>query len=433
MDPLDKSRKQINGPFNAIRLEGKVGLIDKVIYLFLDRHDQLHSQKECDNIYAKDIHQYLAESFSDLNDSNRTYDFFLEIHTSELQKMQYGYSNPRPTNPKDIYLMETRKFFNKVFQHNPSENKVFRSEHFKNVRFHYIDIREYFEKYYFFDLGHLIDIMHQMWQYISIYPQEINTSINILFRFKNHCQLILDIMNGKIKRNDIKKLQIIKYVDYDSKEPPKQLTPEEEFENDVEYISYLLDKMFTKYNHKDIQQKLQKQAIILNDGLQSVIKDCNELIDMLNKLNSSIMEVPMHLKHKYNNFDNNFDYKYGPSQEELRDMIHTLYDYTDRLYTKFIFHYMKFMDIYFLRRFLDKDYVTNAIVYTGAWHSYVYIKILIETFGFKITHASFSTITDMEELNKEIPTREITELGEFFLPSIQSQCSDITYFPKKFL
>lgn len=92
------------------------------------------------------------------------------------------------------------------------------------------------------------------------------------------------------------------------------------------------------------------------------------------------------------------------------------------------------MDIYFLRRFLDKDYITNAITYTGSAHSNTYINILVKDFGFKITHASYSKIPDIDELNNIVKrTINSNDLGEYLYPPIQSQCSDVTHFPENFL
>ena len=94
--------------------------------------------------------------------------------------------------------------------------------------------------------------------------------------------------------------------------------------------------------------------------------------------------------------------------------------------------------MYFLRRFLDKDYVRNAIVYTGAAHSVSYIYILI-SIGFKITHVSKSKIKNMKKLNgaiskiKEFPSEQsIYELLVLFLPSKVKQCTDISNFPEDF-
>lgn len=73
---LSKSIKQVNGPINVVRLEGKVNDVRKVIYVFLDFHYGISRQTECENIYSKDIQLYLAENFGNLTKSDKIYDFF---------------------------------------------------------------------------------------------------------------------------------------------------------------------------------------------------------------------------------------------------------------------------------------------------------------------------------------------------------------------
>lgn len=117
--------------------------------------------------------------------------------------------------------------------------------------------------------------------------------------------------------------------------------------------------------------------------------------------------------------------------DELKDKLHYFYDR--------IFAYLaRIVDLYFMRRFLDKDYITNAIVYTGATHSLSYIYIL-RKLGFKITHCANCPIKDISELNKKVldvknfPFEEsIFELFDLFLTEDQIQCSNISDFPKKF-
>ncbi len=85
-----------------------------------------------------------------------------------------------------------------------------------------------------------------------------------------------------------------------------------------------------------------------------------------------------------------------------------------------------------MRRFLDKDYITNAITYTGSAHSCTYIEILTQEFDFVITHTSYSTISDLSELNRVVKTKKSTELDEIFYPPILNQCSELSNFPKNF-
>lgn len=81
---------------------------------------------------------------------------------------------------------------------------------------------------------------------------------------------------------------------------------------------------------------------------------------------------------------------------------------------------------------MDKDYITNAITYTGSYHSNVYIGILSRDFGFKITHVSYSKISDLGDLNKKIIKMDAGEMAELLYPPIKSQCSDLTKFPENF-
>ena len=93
------------------------------------------------------------------------------------------------------------------------------------------------------------------------------------------------------------------------------------------------------------------------------------------------------------------------------------------------------MDLYFLRRFLDKDYITNTILYCGGWHTMDIIYILVNEFKFKIIHST----TDINNINKIITSKN--KYGTILYHGIQTlikdktliQCSDISEFPKNFL
>nr|URM62503.1 hypothetical protein [Mimivirus sp.] len=111
-----------------------------------------------------------------------------------------------------------------------------------------------------------------------------------------------------------------------------------------------------------------------------------------------------------------------------------MYNILSTLDYVFVMFFARLMDIYFLRRFLDKKYITNAIVYTGMFHSTTYIQILIKNFDFKITHVSYSSINNMKELNNRIKTTNLgeKEINEIFLQKMYTQCSDMTNFPDMF-
>ena len=94
--------------------------------------------------------------------------------------------------------------------------------------------------------------------------------------------------------------------------------------------------------------------------------------------------------------------------------------------------YVLLVDLYFLRRFLDKDYITNGICYSGALHSSEYIHILIKYFNFKITHISHSD-KSANQLTQEIKKfKVIGETHKLINPDNPVQCSNISKFPKNF-
>ena len=106
-----------------------------------------------------------------------------------------------------------------------------------------------------------------------------------------------------------------------------------------------------------------------------------------------------------------------------------------------IFHsFSRLVDFYFLRRFLDKEYITNAIVYSGAAHSVAYIYML-HKIGFRITHCANCSIQDMDNLNdtvdrvRDLPSHGATnDLINMFVNSYENpiQCSDLSSFPEFF-
>jgi hypothetical protein len=91
------------------------------------------------------------------------------------------------------------------------------------------------------------------------------------------------------------------------------------------------------------------------------------------------------------------------------------------------------MDLYFLRRFLDKDYVKNAILYCGALHSISIMYILINEFKFKITHST----SNINNINNKIKNNKYENALYSGIQTLINnknviQCSDISSFPKNF-
>jgi hypothetical protein len=92
------------------------------------------------------------------------------------------------------------------------------------------------------------------------------------------------------------------------------------------------------------------------------------------------------------------------------------------------------MDMYLLKRLLDKDYVTNSVIYTGAEHSVNYIRLLVKYFDFKITHCAYLKDDNINKAEKYIKmSKDHRELNALFWPPELLQCSILRDWPKNFL
>nr|WBF71195.1 hypothetical protein [Megavirus caiporensis] len=407
MELLDPKIKNVNGPVNVVRMEGQVDGINKIIYLFMDIHIPIEYQTECENIYSQDINLYLAENFKKMSGTNKIYDFFLEMRPTHL-----SIKDPNMYVQRDIYIGQVMKFFHKIFNYDSDKNKVKISDMLPNIRLHYADIRDYFELNSYDEIKKTIEIMDSMWKNGYIDPRSLEI-LDIIRKLKTHFEFLIEILlpiNKSIPSNYNK--NIIKNINIGSNHS------EDELQSLRKDLIYLVDKMFNKYDNNNIKNIMLEQKIILANDLQELVKLCDNFINIHNKISyiASNDDTPASISNR--------------TRKNLTNMynILSILDYV------FVMFFARFMDIYFLRRFLDKKYITNAIVYTGMHHSMTYIQILVQNFDFKITHVSYSSIDNLKELNNRIKTTYSgeKEINEIFLQKMYTQCSDMTNFPDMF-
>jgi len=93
------------------------------------------------------------------------------------------------------------------------------------------------------------------------------------------------------------------------------------------------------------------------------------------------------------------------------------------------------MDIYFLRRFIDKDYIQNVISYTGNAHSIRILIFLLKNYNMEITHCVYST-QSIDYINKYVKSKNVDieknlyDVLQLFYNTDLKQCSDISDFPE---
>ena len=95
-------------------------------------------------------------------------------------------------------------------------------------------------------------------------------------------------------------------------------------------------------------------------------------------------------------------------------------------------------DLFFIRRFLDKNYIKNGILYTGHYHLTNIMYLLVKYFNFKVTHVY--NYTNINKINKYIlntPFKNLNYIDDInneflFLNSPIIQCSNLFDFPDDF-
>ncbi len=198
---------------------------------------------------------------------------------------------------------------------------------------------------------------------------------------------------------------------------------------DIKILTYLTQKIKTSYKYPKVKK-------VMNDLIDTSIKNFKLLVK---NIDDTIAEFTGYLDLLKNGNqlmrDNNTSrlYSYGPAYSTILKMIYNINDKIDKIqYEQYMTFFASFTDIYFLRRFLDKDYITNAIVYTGAFHSNTYVDVLVKNFDFRVTHIANSDVKNMAKLTAEIKKRQFMEVQELILPKYLEQCSDMNGFPKEF-
>lgn len=407
----------INGPINVVRLEGKVDNIQKVLYVFFDIHVSTEHQTKCPSFVSDDFISYFIKTIHKAEKTtNHKYDFFVEIDVSDIRTQLPSYVVAN----RQKYLAEVRKIFRELFQTNGESKKIYKhntksniksnikSDHINpqnpNLRLHYFDFRSF----YFWDL---YDIT------LSISDTLNNALCHYSLFFSQFDQIkhkLYDIIT--IVDTTVSKIPFI-HIKHKIKRPSVKRSQ----------FDVLIQKIMNQYSHQEIRNK------IINDSHipKMVEREFNNIYDFVERINEHIELINKNFKPEHDKLINNLYYDVF-DREQLLDQFVKLILLARNLEISVMNAYAYFVDLYFLRRFLDKDYITHAQVYCGALHSQNYVFALVKNFGFKITHASYSKIP-IDKLNKFILDNEYEpEFAQYLFPPILIQCSDVTNFPENF-
>lgn len=407
---MKNSKIFVNGPINLIRMEGSVNNTKKIFYFFMDMHINPLNQTECNDIRSIHIRNYLINNFDEIKNNTTKYDFFLEIFP-EVISVKSNYTS--------IYINQLRNMFNSIFSYNFKKNKINNSDEFPNIRFHYIDIRSYLT----FSVNDPYGLIKELKDYVYSLENKIidlntltkiNDIVNIL---TSRLNIIFDFIHKKLKFE--KNSFII----------PDNIKVTYTEQDYINIIGYFINKIINSYKNDNVKEELNK--IFINQ-INILHKNYS---DTLIKLKNYVKSMSDEINHKENEliiFDDTKTYFVNIQKNLSEKIISKLIEYVSELYITTSNIYILIMDIFLLRRILDKNYITNGIIYTGSIHSAAYILYLSKNFNFNITHCYYPN--NISEINDNIKkTKTPRETLNLFKPPILEQCIEVSNFPKKFL
>lgn len=350
----------INGPVNYAKLKGNINGIDKTIHIFMDKHYKLDEQTRCESFNSVEISYFL---YKQIKEAKKSLDFFMEIRNDELNK--------RKSQKKDIYIKEVTELFKSEFI--IENNKVLHAKSNKNVRIHYLDIRDFFDLFYIQDL-----LQNNIIKDYGLFMKgEIKDTINIK---KN-----IDVIETYIKKIFELKEQI--------KENKINITNKKSSE-------YYLNKIINKYNYNKIKFNLNYFLDI------EFLEYYTKFLKLVGKIKLKLIELEIH---------------------KSNDIINDIILFKD-LYDIIVDIYSLFTDIYLIRRILEKEYITNIITYSGRQHSLNYIYFFVKYCNFEIIEAYISSEKDLNELNQKIKKSDhMNEVYNLFLMNDENPKQCIKY------
>lgn len=435
----------LNGPLNYIELYNKN--TNQKLWLFMDNHKNITKQKKCEDYEAKDIDKYL---YKILSESSDVLDFFLEINPTNITNEDKFHSN-------DNYIMETRKMFRKIYKEQQIKNN-------NNIRLHYMDVRDY--SFYNELLMIIINLVNEVDQYKL---SNLNYLINQL-KYIVSKLIFINLCIDKIKKNEninLKKIDLINFkilpekID-SSANHIKNKNNENEINNDnkinnsednltenqkkiigfFQLLSKILNKYSNDYDKNNIINFFDNGYVLESNEMISLIKELLINLEEINKIieyqvYNEQLNIDSLIINEKKNMVHIFSY-YGINEKDYLKFSRMVYDELIKIELLLLRLGTIFMDSFFLRRLIEKkDYIKKSIIYTGGYHTIVYIWFLIKYYDFEITDYYYINLDKLDVHDKDIinvniklndiinNSKNANDLFELFMPKIFNQCVKI--------
>lgn len=398
----NKPTQLINGPANLVRIEGDIHGVHKVLYAFMDWHVDLQWQSRCNDFLSDTMPQYIIKTLK--NNKNTTYDFFMEIRPNNI------------IDPLDWtqhkYILEMELFFQKLFKYDDKKDKVLSSDDYPNLRVHYADIRDSLEYGIIHEGFTPLDNIKKLAEecYSHKYAPE-----NVLRQIETSLNLAMENFNVIINQLTSKKIGGSKIFEKVVNKETKLIATE------------IIHKIRNVYKNDNVMLTMND---LMNEVITLELQNINERIQNYRKFLEEGVLLSRNRKKSIVDLFGDKTIIYGNGSSLYYVM--RLHAHTDKIHEMFTDFFAWITDFYFLRRFLDKNYIMNGISYTGGLHSQHYIYALVKYFDFKITHAHSSSIKDIDKLNRFVKKSSVfdEEFSINFLPDEMIQCVNMNNFPK---
>lgn len=416
----------VNGPIFVVRLEGYVNKVKKVLYLFGDNHSH---DSQCDDVDSIDVSKYipkvLKEASQDNSTKNIVYDIFVETNP---------FTYDSGTRTSENHLRSMRKVYRSIL--NVNNGNVVNNPNYQNIRVQYTDFRDIVRRNSSSQKPFLatdLDIVANSSSNIYNRSKEVSKSnekllLNKIIPLYEEFHKIL--INKNITSTNRENFNKIGTISSDEILRGNAIPGDNNGIQSKMLMDNILNKIKHKFNNESIKllllDELNNTCLIVDEIIKKLItssKICNSITDFISNGTHSSVDTSLQL------YDLNYSF--------MRIMVEI--DYLNLDFG------VALIDTYMLRRFLDKDYITNAIYYCGNDHLQNITYLLVKSFNFKITHFSISNNLTITDINTNIQNSSYSfiadrinfmdKLFEFKRPityEVPLQCSNMKNFPRLF-
>jgi hypothetical protein len=431
----------LNGPVNYFKLSNGTNQIN----IFMDFHAPIARQRKCEDYDSKDIDKYFNKilSTNNIKTKSDTLDFFLEINPTSISFKHKYYTNYN-------YLGSIRKMFSKLYNEkyaNIDEDKI----PDQNIRLHYIDIRDYAS---FNELKKKIDAI--LMELDSTRLDNLEFVISELTSAKNILQFINSMIISITTENkkSIYESLSTKKIDFVNLREKITTQTEQDTNNkkdnkDANIIENqpLNTNMVMDIGLYQILQKIllnykntENKDNIINLFTEHYIKTSHYIINKLNTLISNIIKIDKFIDDynieekitfeeiNYNKKDGSRDvlpYYFYP-MDKYKKTCREIIDEIEEINVLIGKMGVILTDCYFLRRLIDNPTIKKSIVYTGAYHSVIYLWFLIKYCNYNIDDYSYLrndiTKTKLVDIIKK---SDYLDIMQYVLPTKVNQCVKI--------